>query len=480
MSDPIIKIFYSWQSDLPNFANRGFISNALESVAKDLRRDKSVKVEPVIDRDTSGVPGAPDISATILRKIDTSDIFVADVSLVSSTMKKKSAPNPNVLFELGYAAEALGEGRLVLVVNTAFGGPENLPFDLKMKRAITYNLDDSNKSDKANVRKELQGKIRSGILEICKKIEDSTQNQQEFVAPFNEALSAIDKSRPDVSRKVKEFMTEFVVECVKLSPKWSDDKEKDEELVECFQKTPSLVGKFVTLAMKAASMNSELGSKALYVGLEPILERYKFPANQSGSYFPTDFDYFKLLGHELMTVLFACLIEEERWSIVSTLIDIDLHVSNARGEEGEAVQFLYASKPVELLKSRNERLKVNRKSIHADLLNDRYTMSPLREMISIESFISADYFLFLVGELMDGLWFNWIPWSTLYLQRPPRFLISMKRKKYAEKRLPCFGVDDVEHLRGIIKEKSPLLKDMHKPFWDYPFNNFDFDKLGTL
>ena len=47
-------VFYSWQSDLPNRTNRSFIQQALENIAKSIRADDSIDVEPVIDRDTQG------------------------------------------------------------------------------------------------------------------------------------------------------------------------------------------------------------------------------------------------------------------------------------------------------------------------------------------------------------------------------------------------------------------------------------------
>ena len=78
----ICKVFYSWQSDLPNNINRGFIEQALETAAKSIRNDDSIKIEPVVDRDTRGVPGAPDIAKTILEKIEQSQVFVCDVSIV--------------------------------------------------------------------------------------------------------------------------------------------------------------------------------------------------------------------------------------------------------------------------------------------------------------------------------------------------------------------------------------------------------------
>jgi hypothetical protein len=63
------KIFYSWQKDLSNKTNRGLIGNALEVAAKELHRDPRIEIEPVIDRDVAGTPGAPDIAHTIFAKI---------------------------------------------------------------------------------------------------------------------------------------------------------------------------------------------------------------------------------------------------------------------------------------------------------------------------------------------------------------------------------------------------------------------------
>src|SRR6266478_2733177 len=121
------KVFYSWQSDLPNATNRGFIEKALENAAKAIRADDSIQVEPVIDRDTAGVAGSPDIAATILAKIEEADIFVCDVSIIDRDAKSRPTPNPNVLIELGYALRKFGVNRIMMVMNTAYGQPELLP-----------------------------------------------------------------------------------------------------------------------------------------------------------------------------------------------------------------------------------------------------------------------------------------------------------------------------------------------------------------
>ena len=65
-----VTVFYSWQSDTRAAANRTLIQEALEAAAEQLRADDSIAIEPVVDRDTLAVPGAPDIATTILEKID--------------------------------------------------------------------------------------------------------------------------------------------------------------------------------------------------------------------------------------------------------------------------------------------------------------------------------------------------------------------------------------------------------------------------
>lgn len=136
-----ISVFYSWQSDSPSAVNKTFIENVLRDAIVEVSPDNTFRIDASLDRDTKGVAGAPAIADTILSKIDKCGIFVADVTLVAKTERNKQSPNPNVLFELGYAVARLGWERIILVMNTAFGTPEDLPFDFQHRRwPIRYKL----------------------------------------------------------------------------------------------------------------------------------------------------------------------------------------------------------------------------------------------------------------------------------------------------------------------------------------------------
>ena len=156
-----LTIFYSWQSDLPNKTNRSLIEEALEIAIKKIRQDSSIKIIPRLDKDTAGVPGSPNIAVTILKKIDRSFLVVSDVSIINAKNKSRPTPNPNVLFELGYAVKSLGMNNVVMVQNIAFGNPQMLPFDLKIHRVLTYNCDQNGKVSQS--RNELADRLENAI-----------------------------------------------------------------------------------------------------------------------------------------------------------------------------------------------------------------------------------------------------------------------------------------------------------------------------
>ncbi|WP_374527026.1 hypothetical protein [Novosphingobium sp.] len=123
-----IRIFYSWQSDRDDDVCRRFGRIALNEAIGAIQ--SRFPFDLMLDSDTAGVAGTPPVSETILRKIRRCAVFVGDVSFVAETSGGKLVPNPNVLTEYGYARALLDDEQIILVMNTAFGEPTALPFDL--------------------------------------------------------------------------------------------------------------------------------------------------------------------------------------------------------------------------------------------------------------------------------------------------------------------------------------------------------------
>ena len=155
----IFKIFYSWQSDLPGSKTRNFIRECIDE-AIDLAQE-SAAVEAERDEATIGTTGSPNIVTTLLSKINDCDLFVADLSLcfIENQKKEKKSPNPNVLFELGYAVKTLGWERVICLCNTDYG--DEYPFDIAHNRITTFSLEGkSTKEVKGDIAKIVFSNIR--------------------------------------------------------------------------------------------------------------------------------------------------------------------------------------------------------------------------------------------------------------------------------------------------------------------------------
>jgi hypothetical protein len=183
-----ITVFYAWQSDTPQRFNRYLIRTALEVAAKRIIQDPAFDAQVRIDADTEGVPGQPPVTETILTKIAACDIFAPDLSFVARTENDKLVPNPNVLIEYGYALHAKSHAAMMPVMNTAFGPPEKLPFDMRhLRYPIQYSLDPSAKNAerravRASLSKEFEEILRLMIAAKAEKVRQET--------PFPEAKPA--------------------------------------------------------------------------------------------------------------------------------------------------------------------------------------------------------------------------------------------------------------------------------------------------
>lgn len=182
-------IFFSWQADTPNKVGRTFLKEVLDEVCKSFTTDTSLNEafrDIIIDSDTQGVAGQPPIAETIFKKIDSSAVFIADMTLTGIRMDKRPTPNPNVLIEYGWALKSLTNERVICVMNTVYGEPsnENLPFDLAHLRwPIRYYLPENATSKTKIAEKEKLSKILKKAIQMSLAIIPATISIPESVFP---------------------------------------------------------------------------------------------------------------------------------------------------------------------------------------------------------------------------------------------------------------------------------------------------------
>lgn len=157
-------IFYSWQCDSDKKFNRNFIENCLSNAIN--RINKVIDYTLILDKNTIGESGSPDIVNVILNKIDMAIGFVADITPILC-LKEKYLSNSNVMLELGYALSSLSDERVILICNTSKCRLNDLPFDLGLKRIVSYEYDEESDANKAKNQKE---KLENTLYEAIQAI----------------------------------------------------------------------------------------------------------------------------------------------------------------------------------------------------------------------------------------------------------------------------------------------------------------------
>lgn len=205
MMTKTIRIFYSWQSDLPCSTNSSLIRRALQQAKRDLEAEQEIEI--ILDEAIRGETGSPDIIETILRKIEQCDFYIADLSIINNEQNSKKAPNPNVLFECGYALHILGWERITLLFNKDFGNLADLPFDLNRRRITTYSIIETETETEFKLDKTKQANFKRLIKDV---LSIWIQRVDNLPQTFRRSDSELIKNQRDV-RSLKTFFSCFDV-----------------------------------------------------------------------------------------------------------------------------------------------------------------------------------------------------------------------------------------------------------------------------
>lgn len=461
-------VFYSWQSDLPNGTNRSLIENALNEVAKEIISDSETDIEPVIDRDTQGVAGAPNIATAIFQKIDSADIFVADVSIIGS-VKKRAVPNPNVLIELGYALKALGHERIVLVLNTAFGKVEKLPFDLRMHRTLTYDCPES-MTDRSEVKKNLTKSLKSALHTGFSHVSTVTQKKT-----ATSIFDIIKNNSPSKKIELRDYLNEILVRIEKVQPQMKRDGGDVQDILLAIPKTEEISTDFAQLSEIVALMDDIDSAKEIFQWFGKLLTKYDpVLPNGSGQSWNCDGDFYKFIGHELFVSFIAPFLKENKFDELKEILRGTLLIGPTTHNHTEKkVPWTWLSSFSPLIADEGKTRR--RLSPHADLLKDRHEKEPLSTILPFKDFTEADFFLHLFGQGKTDTEYRggWYPRSDIWLKNTPRFILEAIDYPTAMKICNALQISDVDELKKRLRSLQIRFD------WHSPISEDDIKKIGS-
>ncbi|WP_321496036.1 hypothetical protein, partial [uncultured Desulfobacter sp.] len=92
---------------------------------------------------------------------------------------------------LGYALKSISSERIILIFNTEYGDVSELPFDLRFKRVLTYQMGQDD--EPGPIRSILRKALKNALQNVFKHLEETFEDKGkiEYLTRLNTVLTKI-------------------------------------------------------------------------------------------------------------------------------------------------------------------------------------------------------------------------------------------------------------------------------------------------
>jgi hypothetical protein len=197
-------------------------------------------------------------------------------------------------------------------------------------------------------------------------------------------------------------------------------------------------------------------------------------------------DNFKFVVQEMFLYTIAFLLKHERFDLVFSLMSQGYYVGDAAEDARNPMQpFGIMRGHLESLSIRNQRLKLNRLSVHADMLEKRVHASGM----SLSGLMQSDFILFMYDALSSHKERRrqlWWPDTLVYYQdyeAPFEIFARAESERYFKRICFLVAVSTKEELGDSFKLFGPQNMPLYLPSYHYRSLSLaaatNFEKLAT-
>jgi len=264
------------------------------------------------------------------------------------------------------------------------------------------------------------------------------------------AVAAIRENKPYASGALDEYLAVFSEKLERFRLQ-KVEGEFDDAVVESIEQFLPYRNEIIQLinaiSHYAATEENILKLHRFFESLIPYMHR----PEEVRQWSEWDFDNFKFIVHELFLYALAILLKYERFKEANILLTQQYYLAgNSDYGKDVMVSFMAFREHMRSLQHRNDRLKLNRLSVRADMLETRSKSSG----IEFRYLMQADFVLFMRAEVeSEDYYSRWWPETLLYVGRfHSAFEIFARSvsKQYFDKVKCLLAIDSPEELRKLL------------------------------
>jgi|JI6StandDraft_1071083.scaffolds.fasta_scaffold01589_7 hypothetical protein len=270
------------------------------------------------------------------------------------------------------------------------------------------------------------------------------------------AEEAIRQAAANSAAYVQEYGDALIPELRSLSPQIKEDEESDEKVIASAESMRPYVRQMLEIcAIAIRFSDDERVWDSLLIQLERI-GRMMWRSSEITSWNTHQFDSYKMVAGDLFVSIVALALDEGRFDLANRILSRSWLLRESEGAHRQSTSdFTAFNQHIESLDRRNQRLKLNRISIHADLVREAH---PLGSIPSFESVMQASFVIFM-RSLDDSIKAWWHPFVLVYSSNrfaPFPIFARSESLVFFEKLAPLLSVTGLDQFKERIDafEKS--------------------------
>ena len=300
-------------------------------------------------------------------------------------------------------------------------------------------------------------------------------------ATFKRCVEALKNNKPNAAGVYDEYCNTLVLNLERFRLSQTQEVFDDAVVRSIEEFIPfrnEAIQLFITIAQYSPTLEFIKRTHRLFENLIP----YMYRPEHVDTWRKWDFDNFRFLIHELFLYALAIFIKHDRLEQAQYLLEQQYYFDgNSNGNRDVMVSYIVFQEYLESLEARNNRLKLQRRSLRSDLLKERCNGTG----IEFRDLMQADFVTFMRAEIeAKGDYCRWYPETLLYLghfNSAFEIFARSKSKGYFNSVKGLLGIDSVEDLKLLLISYQDGSR--KRPSWDFQSINpaalVGFEQLET-
>jgi hypothetical protein len=284
---------------------------------------------------------------------------------------------------------------------------------------------------------------------------------------FRRADDAIRRNAPTAPGLIRDYREALKADLEQIRIFRAGTIEADDAVIARIEQTRPLVNRVTDLTSSIARYDASTRTFDEVLSLLEMMGEFMYRPEHIRSWSETDFDNFKFSAHEAFLASFSVLLRERRFDLATQMVGQTFILRQHDSAVGGTVQGYTAFRNyLRSLEKRNQRLALNRASLHADLLKAAYE----NHNPSFADLMQADFVLYLrdaIASDKGDIYPSWYPISLIYTADrgvPFDIFARSESAKFLDRILPVLGTSTGAELKERV---AALANSEGVPRWHF-------------